>query len=371
MTQRYDIAAYYWPAYHDEPRWRPFMPEGQGEWETVRKAAPKFDGHWQPRVPAWGYLDEADPRVMERKIAAAAEHNVNVIIFDWYWYDNQPFLEDALNRGYLQAGNNADVKFFLMWANHDASTLWDLQRSHEHKVIYPGAVNRAVFETIARRWIDRYFAHPSYYRIDGKPVVSIYEVHTLLHGLGGLGPTRDALDWLRRAVEAAGFPGLHLQAVLWRSIPDSPSTVPGDSSCNQANTVAALGFDSLTNYQWCHYVHAKGPYAAWGEQALAAWPAWAREFSVPFFPHVSIGWDTNPRFPRQLHDVVTGGTPEQFAAFLARAIDHVDSHALSPRLITVNAWNEWSESSYLEPDTVFGLRYLRAVRDTLAARNAR
>jgi hypothetical protein len=51
---------------------------------------------------------------------------------------------------------------------------------------------------------------------------------------------------------------------------------------------------------------------------------------------------------------------------LRRALAFVDERRLSPRLITVNSWNEWSESSYLEPDTVNGFRYLEAVRGSLA-----
>lgn len=137
MSGKYDIAVYYWPGYHDEPRWRPFMKEGYGEWETVRKAAPQFDGHYQPRIPAWGYEDESDPRVMEKKIEAAASHGVNVLIFDWYWYDGRPFLEDCLNNGFLQARNNSDVQFYIMWANRNATTLWDLERSHKNEIILP------------------------------------------------------------------------------------------------------------------------------------------------------------------------------------------------------------------------------------------
>ena len=55
MESKYDLAAYYWPAYHDEPRWRWFMPQGEGEWETIRQATPRFVGHYQPRVPLWVY----------------------------------------------------------------------------------------------------------------------------------------------------------------------------------------------------------------------------------------------------------------------------------------------------------------------------
>ena len=248
MNKTYDIAAYYWPAYHDEPRWRLFMREGIGEWETIRNAPPKFDGHLQPRVPEWGYEDESDPKVMEKKIGAAANHGVNVFIFDWYWYENQPFQEDCLNQGFLGAKNNDQIKFYIMWANHDAPTVWDIERSHKYEVIWPGTVDRATFTIATDRLIERYFGHPSYYKIDGKPVLSIYELSTLMDGLGGSAPTREALDDLRKRVEAAGFPGLHLQAVLWDRIPESAGNVPGDRTATQDNTIQALGFDSLTNY---------------------------------------------------------------------------------------------------------------------------
>jgi hypothetical protein len=371
MNQKYDIAAYYWPAYHDEARWRRFMPEGVGEWQTIRKARPKFPGHWQPRVPAWGYLDEADPRVMERKIDAAARHGVNVLIFDWYWYENQPFLEEALDRGFLGAKNNGAMRFFVMWANHNATTLWDLEKSDgPGSVVWPGAADRTTFDAAMGRVIERYFGHPSYYRIEGRPVLSIYEIGTLIQGLGGIEATRAALDSLRARVRAAGFPGVHLQAILWGSIPASLGRVPGDRTRTQDHTIRALGFDSLTNYQWCHYVRPTGSYADWGATAVASWAKWAGEFSVPFFPHVSIGWDTNPRFQESKQDLVTGGTPELFAGFLRRAVEFVDARGLAPKLVTVNSWNEWSEGSYLEPDTVYGMKYLEAVRDVLARRAA-
>lgn len=368
MSDPYDIAAYYWPAYHDEPRWRRFMPGGEGEWETIRKARPKFPGHYQPRVPQWGYLNEADPRVMEMKIDTAVAHGVNTFIFDWYWYENQPFLEDAVVKGFLGANNNARIRFFLMWANHDATTGWDLKHADENLVVFPGAVGRAIFDTVVDRIVERFFTHPSYYKIDGKPVFSIYDLTNLINGLGGIAPTRAALDSFRDKVRKAGFPGLHLQAILWGVIPKSVSMVPGDHSQTQDNTVSALGFDSLTNYQWCHYVTPSGPYKAWAEKAITAWEGWAKEFSVPFYPHVSVGWDTNPRY-HKLCDLITGNTPELFEGYMRQAFAFVDKHKCSPKLVTVNSWNEWSESSYLEPDTVHGARYLEAIRNALKRHN--
>lgn len=86
MKQNFDVAAFIWPAYTgDELRTRIFWPKGIGEWEAVQNAKPSFDGHLWPRKPVWGYVNEADPAVMEMEIEQAASHGVNVFIYDFYW----------------------------------------------------------------------------------------------------------------------------------------------------------------------------------------------------------------------------------------------------------------------------------------------
>lgn len=94
------------------------------------------------------------------------------------------------------------------------------------------------------------------------------------------------------------------------------------------------------------------------------WDHWATEFPASYFPHVSIGWDTNPRYKR-FTGVVKETSPRIFAAYLERAMDFSERHNNSPKLITLNSWNEWTEGSYLEPDTLHGMGYLEAVSDTL------
>ncbi|MDP4206480.1 MAG: glycoside hydrolase family 99-like domain-containing protein, partial [Bacteroidota bacterium] len=142
IHSNYDIAAFVWPAYQPEQRFNDIgvFPDGKGEWEAIYKAKPKFEGHQQPNIPLWGYENEADPKVMEKKIEAASSHGVNVFIYDWYWYDGKPFLENALNNGFLKAPNRNKMKFYLMWANHDHCSYLDPSNPDKSKIYWRGAV---------------------------------------------------------------------------------------------------------------------------------------------------------------------------------------------------------------------------------------
>jgi hypothetical protein len=85
-------------------------------------------------------------------------------------------------------------------------------------------------------------------------------------------------------------------------------------------------------------------------------------YDIPYFPHVSVGWDNNPRFTTLRPRVVTNNTPAQIQKALERARAYADAHPDQPPLITVNSWNEWTETSYLQPDDLHGYGYLEAVK---------
>lgn len=359
----YDIAAFYWPAYHHEPRLQQIFPDGKGEWEDIYNAKPERPGHDQPKVPLWKYEDESDHRVMEKKIATACKYGVNVFIFDWYWYDGKPLLEDCIDNGFLKAKNNDQIKFYIMWANHTANSYWDRKMQDKTKVLWPGECDRKNFDRIVDRIINNYFKHPSYYKIDGKPVFSIYELSTLIKGLGGIEQTKAALDYFRKKTVEAGFPGLHLQAILWGAIPKSLQGVPGDQRQSQEGVLDYFGFNSLTNYSWVHFVSPDNDYITWADQATSMWKQFDTSFKIPYFPHVSIGWDNNPRFPEGKQPYVRNTNPASFSIYLKKAKSYVDQHPGQPKLITINAWNEWSEGSYLEPDKTNGYGYLKSIRN--------
>ena len=359
---KYDVAAYVWPAYTgDEPRTRIFWEEGIGEWQTVKNSAPKSNGYFWNRKPLWGYVNEADPTVMEMQIKAAVDHGVNVFIYDWYWYDRAPFLENCLNDGFLGAKNRNDMKFYVMWANHDANYTWDIRNAGVvDETIWRGDVDRAEFEKIGRRWIEKYFSQENYYKIDGKPVVSIYDLNNFLKGLGGIDGVKDAVLWLRQEAIKAGFDGVHLQFIRWNGNTANASGVDGGTVRTEASLVEKIGFDSLTHYQFVHFTDMTGDYIEITDKAKKEWKKASDEYNIPYFPHVSVGWDNNPRFKNFKTKITRNNTPENFEKALVAAKEFADELGVS--LITINSWNEWTETSYLEPDNLYGSGYLEAVK---------
>ena len=361
--QKYDVAAFLYPAYaSDDPRLRPFWPMGIGEWETVMTMQQRNPGHYWDRKPLWGYINEADPAVMSMEIEQATKYGVNVFIFDWYWFDGRPFMETTLNNGFLKADNVEKMKFYLMWANHDVLNHWDtrLARINEENVIWTGKVDRDEFEKICKRNIEKYFKHSQYYKIDGKPVFMIYAIPQLIAGLGGIEQAADALKWFKEETIRAGFPGLELQLTMW-SINVNYSGFDASKTMNPENDfVKQLGFTSATHYQFAHFANVNEDYMKIMDQVQKEWVRIDSVFDLVYYPHISVGWDNSPRTARSA--VVKNNTPENFEKALRMAKDYADKHPKQVPLITINSWNEWTETSYLMPCNVFGYGYLEAIK---------
>jgi len=123
-----------------------------------------------------------------------------------------------------------------------------------------------------------------------------------------------------------------------------------------------LGFDSITNYQFVHFCDMNRDYGDILEDVYREWARMDRDYAVPYYPHVSVGWDNNPRFRGFVPIVCKNNTPQMFESALRKAKEYVDGHDLPAPLITVNSWNEWTETSYLQPDTKYGYGYLDAIK---------
>lgn len=363
------VAVYYFP------NWGPVY---SSEWSKVKAAKPRFKGHQQPKVPLWGYTNENNPVDMAQKIDAAANHGVDAFIFDWYYYDKgaellsgeknswdeNKYLYMALEEGFLKAANNSKLKFSLMWCNHDLGES------------VKGAVKPETFESLMDYVIEKYFKHPSYWKIDGCPYFSIYQFHSFLETYGNdYTKAAEAIKLFRSKVKAAGFPDLHLNGVLWG--------LKGEilNKC-----VQHFNLNSTTSYVWIHHfglpnfpstdytIQAEGYFkgvefggASNGLEKPAA------TIPIPYHVNVSMGWDSSPRcgntsdwMTRRDYPygpVIVNNTPYLFKKYLAKAKALTLEKPLNERIITINSWNEWGEGSYLEPDIVNGMGYLEAIKE--------
>lgn len=358
----YYVAAYIWPSCHDDSLAHVHLwADGEGEWEVIKKGNPRFEGHYQPRQPLWGYEHDDDPKVVERWIDQALKHGVNTFIYDWYWFMDYPYLEEALDEGFLQAKNNEEMNFYIMWANHTVvHNYWNYHRyGDDRSVLFDPKVNWDQFKTIVDRVIDRYFKCPNYVKIDGCPVMAIFDYGQLVQSFGSIEETRKALDYFRDKAKEAGFSGIHFQMN-----PGGGYPLNVDNTKSLKELVDGLGVNSVAFYNMggfdCDYLKH-------GADAIEIRKEWDEALDIPVFPTVSIGWDDTPRFPAKGAQDVTRfhQSPQSFAAFLQVAKEYADSHPEQPKFVMINAWNEWVEGSYLLPDRKYGFGYLEAVKEVI------
>ncbi|RYY37252.1 MAG: hypothetical protein EOP46_03340 [Sphingobacteriaceae bacterium] len=370
-TEKYEIGVYYFPNYHLDKRNEKHFTKGWSEWKLVKEAKPRFEGHQQPKVPLWGYTDEADPKQMAQKIKAASSNGITAFIFDWYYYDDGPFLERGLEEGFMKASNNNLMKFSLMWANHDWTDIHPYTAGTNQNLLYPGKTTPATWDKMTDYIIAKYFKHPSYWKIDGCPYFSIYDLGKFLESFGSTELAAKALSDFRTKAKTAGFKDLNINAVVWGS-----TILPGEKNVADPNRIVKeLGFNSVTDYVWIHHVAlAQFPTTAYDsvkneyfKYALSA----ATNLNVPYYPNVSMGWDSSPRtnpakpwgnsgYPYT--PVITGNTPVAFEKALTEAKVFMDTHLKGTKILTINSWNEWTEGSYLEPDTKNKMGYLKAIK---------
>ncbi len=192
-----------------------------------------------------------------------------------------------------------------------------------------------------------------------------------MRGFAGLAQTMEALSRFREKTRAAGFPGLHLNAILW----DIP-VLPGEQKLRDPDSILKeFGFDSATSYVWIHHFPMDSfphvDYAEISEKARNHWSAISERLSLPYHPNVTVGWDPTPRTCQsdeyvQAHypftPTITGNTPEAFRGSLESVRSFLENAGDGRRIFNINSWNEWTEGSYLEPDNFNDMGYLQAIK---------
>lgn len=339
------LLAFYLPQFHPIPENDEWWGKGFTEWSNVAKAIPQFVGHYQPRLPGeLGFYDLRTPGVLSAQAKLARSYGVSGFCFHYYWFAGKRLLERPLDA--LLADRSIDVDFCICWANENWTRRWD---GNDDEVLISQSHSlddhARVFDDIAR-----YLQDERYVRINGKPLILIYRPDLISDVV------TMAEIWRERAAHC-GLAGLMLAG----------------TTAFRFNDPTAIGFDALVEFpphgiqtvridaklSWLNSHHAGATYdysALVREVVRQSAAAGAGKF--PIFPGVMPGWDNEARRPGN-GVIFHWAEPEAYGRWLSAAIARAERTLPSgARLVFINAWNEWAEGAYLEPDRARGRAYL-------------
>lgn len=382
QQKEYEVAVYYFPNYHPDSINSGWHGKGWTEWEVVKAAKSRFKGHEQPKVPTWGYFNEADPKWAAKEIDLAADNGIDCFIYDWYWYSNTGrYLHEGLEEGFLKAPNRNRLKFALMWANHDWLNIQPATFDNARVKLTEGEVSMELWDTISTYIVEKYFKEPNYWKIDGKPYFSIYEIITFINGLGGMEEAKKAIQLLDEKTKKAGFRGVHLNVMSWMVNNHQVRSITGPAApAGPGEMLHGLNTESVSTYCYIHHFGGFSkndfptvPVGKVFEATKAYWKQFTADYpDVLYTPNVSMGWDASPRCMQsdvfEWRDypwtpVFTGNTPASFKMQLQEAKKFLDDYNPKHKILVINSWNEWTEGSYLLPEKKYGTAYLNAIRE--------
>jgi lipopolysaccharide biosynthesis protein len=323
--------------------------KGFTEWRNVARATPNFVGHCQSRLPAdLGFYDLRVIDVMKEQARLAKRYGIHGFCFYYYWFNGHRVLEMPLDR-LLQTGE-PNIPFCIAWANENWTRKWD---GSDHDIIL--AQRHSEMDDVAViKDVSRYLSHPNYIRIDGRPILIVYRP-ALFPNIKRT--TETWRNWCR--AESSGEIFLVMVASMEHALSDA----------NPAN----LGFDAVIEFP----PHGMGaPIGVPGQVVNPRFRGTVHNYvdtalkyaakQLPghlLFRGVMTGWDNTPR-SQDKPDIFHNATPGSYQAWLESVMqDSRETTFGDERCVFVNAWNEWAEGAFLEPDLQFGCQYLEATRN--------
>ncbi len=372
------LVAQYFPQLHAIPENDEWWGKGFTDWDNVRRGEQQFPRHYQPRIPFHdNYYDQSKVESLRWQAELARAHGVDAFCHYHYWFDGKQLLNKPTD--VLLGNKDIDIQFCLTWANETWSRRWDGQ---DHHILiaqtHPPTTESwgRHFDVLIKYWLDERAL-----RVDGKPVFQIYRAMRI--------PQIAQMFeyWQERARKEYGLPGIFFANVVQFDFPPWQILRHFD---------AAMLFQPFTATRTGHIPPTLAPHSAWLDRARRAakiLPKSRRESAeralarptlydydavwkeilafepvrhVPIWEGAFVDWDNSARY-RNRATVYHGASPEKFERYMRELLAKVAKRAENERFIFINAWNEWSESAYLEPDERYGLAYLDALKRARAA----
>jgi glycosyltransferase involved in cell wall biosynthesis/GT2 family glycosyltransferase len=345
--------AFYLPQYHPIPENDAAWGKGFTEWTNVTRAQPLFRGHAQPFLPSeLGFYDLRLPEILAEQSQLARSFGVSGFCFYYYWFEGRRVLHKPLDL--YRSTPSIDFPFCLCWANENWTKRWD---GLDDEVIV-GQKHSPVSDYSFIYSILDMLADPRYIRVNGKPLLLVYRADLLSN-------PRETFDLWRQVSLLAGVGELYIAGVRFRTMtaarwgldalvefPPHHFPAPSLTRSERVSRDVVEGFSGdIRNFER-------------GVDEIIARPASAED--APLFPGVMPSWDNTARRGKAA-TVFKGGDPALLEYWLIDAYERAAKlPAGSPRLVFINAWNEWAEGACLEPSQVHGRNFLHAVKHAAA-----
>lgn len=342
------IIAFYLPQFHPIPENDMWWGKGFTEWTNVSRAVPQFIGHYQPRLPGeLGFYDLRVPEILHRQVEIAKKYGIYGFCFYYYWFNGKKLLELPFKR--FIEDKQLDFPFCLCWANENWTRRWD---GKEHEILIS---QRHSLESDIN-FIEHLlpiFSDKRYIRVNGQPLLIVYRANIMPD------PVRTTTVW-RKYCKNKGENEPFLVAAQTFGFYD-PRTVGFD---------AAVEFPphNISVPEMSHIVTILNPNYN-GEiycyEDVIRYMTKSNETPYLIFKTVFPSWDNEARRPGRGRTFINS-TPDLYKEWLKRVCEMtLNREDFEKRLVFINAWNEWGEGAYLEPDRKYGYAYLQATAETL------
>ncbi|MGG0175251.1 glycosyltransferase WbsX family protein [Gottfriedia acidiceleris] len=355
--------SFYLPQFHEIPENNNWWGKGFTEWVNTKKAEPFFKNHKQPKTPLdENYYDLSEVETMEWQVELAKKYGIYGFCFYHYWFNGKRLLEKPIIN-FLE-NKQIDFPFCLSWANEPWTRSWD---GKLNEVLMPQEYgNKQDWKQHFDCLFD-YFIDDRYIRIDNKPVFVIYRPSGIEH-------CEEMLEYWNELALSKGFEGIYFVETLTSF---DNKYVNGFNASIEFEPMYTLKhhMDVKTNVKRVYNKLGKNIFTKLGMgkklflDKVNYDDVWNAIINRPIikrrenhFLGSFVNWDNTAR-KKDKGLVLTGFSTEKFRKFNHLQVERAKS--IESEFIFINAWNEWAEGTYLEPDNENEYGYLEALNKVI------
>lgn len=356
------IIAYYLPQFHRIKENDEWWGEGFTEWENVKRAVSLFSGHNQPVMPLGeNYYNLLDINTVKWQTNIAVSHGIYGFAYYHYWYEGKKLLEKPAEN--LLGWKDIDQRFFFFWANHT----WYKSVKGVKTVLIKQTYGDRTDWTEHYSYMKHFFADNRYMKISNKPIVGIYMPMDIpdfdeMVGLWNCLAKNDGFDGIyiieSLNTRTASITGKYTDAGVIRQ-----PNVSKEEYIYHPNKVASFLFKILRKAKWLALhkdIFFKYDFAKIMKYEYETSLENRCNSGEPIYYGISVGWDNTPRHGAY-GQVMVNVTPDNFRLGFEKL--YSKSCKEEKEFIFINAWNEWAEGMYLEPDERYGYEFLDVIKD--------